>query len=102
MEIICINDIFTQEQIEKIPNRPKQNSLYSIREIIYYQELQETGFLLNEIHNPYLPHNKMGIDCTFEPTFNSKRFTTLNGESITKEHIKQLQQTIKRETMRLL
>jgi hypothetical protein len=95
MDIICINDTFSPEQIAEIPNRPVKDKLYSMRDVIFYPDLNETGFLLNEIENPHLPTTRYGVEGTFEPTFNSKRFTTLNGDSITDEHISEFKKSTK-------
>lgn len=65
----CINDVFNPEQLLKIPNRPKLNEYYTIREIIVFDT--NTGVLLEEISNSHIPSKKYG---TIEPSFNIERF----------------------------
>jgi hypothetical protein len=83
-EIICIDDEFTQEQILHIPNRPVKDKIYTIRDIFYLPS-GEVGIHLHELTNPNLPHPS-GLG-TFEPNFNSKRFTTLNNQPINYEKV---------------
>ena len=68
--MICINDNFTTEQMEAIPNRPIKDEHYSIRDVVKYMD-GRVGYLLNEIHNPPLDR---GNGFSFEPTFGTFRF----------------------------
>jgi hypothetical protein len=85
MDIICINDNFTPEQMADIPNRPQEGQIYTIRDVVKSQN--GVGLLLNEVQNP---HNgwtiRNGMKFTFEPNFSQTRFTTLLGESLTEEY----------------
>ena len=88
MDILCINDVFSPEQMAVIPNRPQKGNMYSIRDIV--KSSVGTGILLNEIHNPHNGWAEMnGMKFTFEPNFNINRFSNLNGDVLTYEMIKQ-------------
>lgn len=79
MEIICINDKFSAEQIAVIPNRPVEGNIYTWRARRKTRE-GKIGIMLHEIINPEIP----GVaGMMFEPAFNVKRFTTLSGEVVT-------------------
>lgn len=81
MDIICINDKFTPEQIADIPNRPVRDKIYTIRDVI--KSANGIGLLLNEIHNPQNGWTvRDGMKFTFEPNFNINRFTDLNGSPL--------------------
>jgi hypothetical protein len=95
MEVICINDTFTQEQITNIPNRPVKDKLYTIRDIIFYSHLNKTAVLLNEIENPELLTVRFGVECMFEPSFDIERFATLNNTPISNEHISEFKKARK-------
>lgn len=89
MEIICINDQFSPEQIQHIPNRPVRDNIYTIRDVIRSQN--GIGLLLNEIRNPsdsgYTTIN--GMDFSFEANFNQNRFTKLDGSPLTEQDLLQ-------------
>jgi len=88
MDILCINDVFSPEQMAVIPNRPQKGNMYTIRDIVKSQ--YGTGLLLNEIQNPKNGWAEMsGTKFTFEPNFNISRFSNLNGEVLTYEMIRQ-------------
>lgn len=87
MDIICIDDHFTPEQIAEIPNRPVRDSIYSIRDMV--KSANGIGLLLNEIHNP--PTGwvmRQGMRFTFEPNFNIRRFANLQHQPLTYEMVK--------------
>ncbi len=87
MDIICIDDHFTAEQIAEIPNRPVQDTMYSIRDVV--KSANGIGLLLNEIHNPqtgWVVRN--GIKFTFEPNFSIRRFADLQHMPLNYEMIK--------------
>lgn len=89
MDIICIDDNFTPEQMAEIPNRPIKDKLYTIRDIV--KSANGTGLLLNEIHNPqngWVMRN--GMKFTFEPNFNIRRFSDLQHQPLTYEMIQQV------------
>lgn len=89
MDIICINDSFSPEQIAIIPNRPVEGKFYSIREVIPSQK--GTALLLNEIHNPKNGWTEInGMKFTFEPSFSIDRFTNINGDTLTAEMLKEI------------
>ena len=89
MDILCIDDNFSPEQIAVIPNRPQKDQMYSIRDVV--KSSLGTGLLLNEIENPHNGWAEMnGMKFTFEPNFNINRFANLNGEMLTYEMVKEV------------
>ncbi|MBK9016798.1 MAG: hypothetical protein IPM82_23500 [Saprospiraceae bacterium] len=90
MDIICIDDHFTPEQMADIPNRPIKDNLYSIRDVV--KSANGIGLLLNEIQNP---HNgwttRNGMKFTFEPNFNINRFADLQHMPLNYEMVKEVQ-----------
>jgi hypothetical protein len=89
MDIICIDDNFTPEQINDIPNRPIKDKMYSIRDVV--KSANGVGLLLNEIHNP---HNgwttRNGMKFTFEPNFNIRRFADLQYMPLSVEQVQEV------------
>ena len=89
MDIICIDDNFTPEQMAIIPSRPTKDTIYSIRDVV--KSANGTGLLLNEIRNP---HNgwteRNGMRFTFEPNFSIRRFASLDGSPVNYEMVKSL------------
>lgn len=94
MEVICINGTFSQDFLlyykEHGVEVPRENLIYSIREVVNHTNGQ-TGVRLDQIKNPEIPdfHTILG-NILIEPTFNIKRFAKLNGGEITKEEIKEI------------
>lgn len=89
MDIICINDNFESEKLIYFKKYgvivPKKNKIYTIRKIINHT-IGVKGLLLHEIINPKIPANIISIgDVLIEPTWNINRFSTLNGDKITKQ-----------------
>ena len=72
--VICINDIFSPDQISSIPNRPIRNKIYTIRNIIEYSS-NVIGIHLEEILNPELTDRE--YLTKFEPSFDINRFKEL-------------------------
>jgi hypothetical protein len=90
MDIICINDNFSPEQVAEIPNRPIKDKMYTIRDIV--KSANGIGLLLNEIHNPkngWVVRD--GMKFTFEPNFNINRFSDLQNQPLNYETIKQVE-----------
>jgi hypothetical protein len=84
MEVITINDKYTPLQIAYMPSRPNVDDIVHIIDTVTYPD-GAVGVLLAEHDNPPVKHsNGLG---TYIPTFNIKRFTTLNSDKITKEMI---------------
>ena len=83
MDVICINDSFEQRFIEICPNRPVQDSIYSIRDIRKTRD-GKTGVLLNELENPPVSEGEF----SFEPGFDIERFRRLDGSPLKREHLK--------------
>jgi len=70
----CINDIFTPQQIEYIPNRPCKGSIYETRKRL--KTRNGDGLLLIEIENPLINDPLTGMK--FEPSFSVKRFVVVD------------------------
>lgn len=71
--VVCVNDKFTKEAMNLIPNRPVEGVTYTVREKVRYITMGGTvGYLLEEITNPTVMHPSGA--GTFEPTFNESRF----------------------------
>ncbi len=88
MDIICIDDNFTPEQIADIPNRPIKDKMYSIRDIV--KSANGVGLLLNEIENPKTGWTmRAGEKFTFEPNFSIRRFANLEQMPLTYEMVKE-------------
>lgn len=80
-EVICINDVFSDEQIKLIPNRPKKDKIYVVRDS--FKTRNGNALHLMEITNPPLKHpSGMG---TFEPSFSSERFAPLISDELLSE-----------------
>lgn len=93
MDVICINSKFSQDQLEFYStfgvNIPKENSLYTIRQIRY--DRGKHGLLLNELNNPEVPIKSLIKGVIFiEPSWDSNRFTTLLGEKISLEELESI------------
>lgn len=89
MEIICINDIFSQE-VRAIYEQygvvtPREGVYYSVRNIVISRK--GIGFLLNELINPKIPIGEGENGFMVEPNFNTNRFANLDGSEITQQQL---------------
>lgn len=90
MDIICIDDHFTPEQMAEIPNRPVKGKMYSIRDVV--KSANGIGLLLNEIHNPHTGWVvRNGMKFTFEPNFNIRRFSDLQNQPLNYEMVRHVE-----------
>lgn len=71
--VVCINDLFSDEQIAMIPNRPVKDKQYTIDEVMITR--RGKAVTLVEIDNPPLTH-PTGLG-TFTPSFDINRFRNL-------------------------
>jgi len=71
--VVCINDVFSDEQIAMIPNRPVRDVQYTIDEVLITR--RGKAVTLVEIDNPPLTH-PTGLG-TFTPSFDINRFRNL-------------------------
>ena len=71
--VVCINDLFTDEQIAMIPSRPVRDGQYTIDEVMITR--RGKAVTLVEIDNPPLTH-PTGLG-TFTPSFDINRFRNL-------------------------
>ena len=89
MDIICIDDHFTPEQMAEIPNRPIKDKMYTIRDLV--KSANGIGLLLNEIQNPQNGWTmRNGMKFTFEPNFNIRRFANLQNQPLTYEMVREV------------
>lgn len=92
MDLICIDDKFNDEYLKfysrfKIET-PVKDSIYRIREITKHSN-GEYGILLVEIVNSKVPVKNVGIVMFLEPSWATRRFTTLDGRELTLEMLKE-------------
>jgi len=74
--VVCINDVFDPRSIQAIPNRPKKGTIYTVREMVYYDMHDKMGIMVTEIRNP---KSIKGLFGSFlEPSFNIARFAPAN------------------------
>lgn len=76
-QVVCINDVFDPRSIELIPNRPKKDNVYTIRDMRYYNMLDKTGVLLVEIKNSINVYDRLSKSFQ-EPTFSLHRFVPID------------------------
>jgi len=76
-QVVCINDVFDPRSIELIPNRPKKDNVYTIRDMRYYNMLDKTGVLLVEIKNSINVYDRFSKSFQ-EPTFSLHRFVPID------------------------
>lgn len=69
-QVLCINDKFDTNIVSLIPNRPVEEKIYTIRDILLTRNGKAVH--LEEITNPPL-YDKVH-NGTFEPSFNINRF----------------------------
>ena len=70
--VVCINDVFDLRTIEVIPNRPNKGTVYTVREMAYYDMHDKMGLMLMELRNPRIVKGLFGT--LLEPSFNITRF----------------------------
>ena len=75
-QVVCIDDNFDPRSMEIIPNRPKKDSIYTVREMRYYDMHDKMGITLVEIKNPLMVKDFFGR--LQEPSFNIIRFAPLD------------------------
>ena len=80
-QVVCINDVFHPIQLRSIPNRPIKDVTYTIRDIRYYDMLDKTGLMLEEISNPHSVTDLFGRPQ--EPSFNIIRFKAVQKKKST-------------------
>ena len=88
-QVVCIDDVFDPRSIEVIPNRPKKDSIYTIREIRYYDMHDKMGVTLVEVKNAHDVRDFFGK--LQEPSFNIVRFVAIDEvlDEISIEEIKE-------------
>jgi hypothetical protein len=98
MEIICVNGVFSPQQMELFSRYgvvvPVEDSIYTIRDVIKPSGKEGVGILLEEIVNPKIPlaHPIMDTVTHHEPNWAIHRFSTLSGEPLSREDIERIKQ----------
>lgn len=75
-QVVCIDDHFDPISVEIIPNRPRKDVIYTVRDMVFYDMHDKMGVLLHEIHNPKIVRGLFGT--ALEPSFNVIRFAPLD------------------------
>jgi hypothetical protein len=75
-QVVCIDDVFDPRSMHIIPNRPKKDNIYTIREMRYYDMHDKMGVTLVEIKNAQNVKDYFGK--VQEPSFNIIRFAPLD------------------------
>ena len=70
--VVCINDSFDPQSMQVIPNRPTKGTVYTVRDVVYYDMHDKTGLMLLELRNPRIVKGLFG--ALLEPSFNVVRF----------------------------
>lgn len=70
--VVCINDVFDPLSVMYIPNRPSKGTVYTVREMNYYDMHDKMGVMLVELKNPQIVKGLFGT--LLEPSFNITRF----------------------------
>lgn len=87
-KVVCINDDFTEEQKELIPNRPVRDHHYTIDEVLITR--RGKAVTLVELDNPPLLHPSGA--GTFIPSFDINRFREL--DEVPEETVKEALQEV--------
>ena len=86
--VVCINDLFSDEQIAMIPNRPVKDKQYTIDEVMITRRGKAVTHV--EIDNPPLNH-PTGLG-TFIPSFDINRFRDL--EEVPAEEVRKAEEAL--------
>ncbi|HUC80705.1 MAG TPA: hypothetical protein VMR70_07290 [Flavisolibacter sp.] len=86
--VVCINDVFSDEQVALIPNRPVKDEQYTIDEVMITR--RGKAVTLVEIDNPPLTH-PTGLG-TFVPSFDINRFRELS--EVPAEEVKEKEEAL--------
>lgn len=94
MEVICINDTFAPDQLsfwlKHGAKHPVEGNIYHIRDTRKHTTGEVSVYLTEFDDNPLVPimHPILGVQM-MEVGFSKDRFTTLLGDSIDLERVKQ-------------
>ena len=75
-QVVCVDDVFDPKSIEVIPNRPKKDKIYTIREMRYYDLHDKMCVTLVEVKNAHNVRDFFGK--LQEPSFNIVRFVPID------------------------
>jgi hypothetical protein len=94
MDVICVDGKFPEDAKQFWTKYgvvwPEQGKMYTIRDVIKNTN-GDTGLLLEELVNPKVPikHPILGW-VQYEPNWNINRFSTLKGDAIDREALKDI------------
>lgn len=98
MELICINDIYTQDQLDIFLKYeikyPKEGEIVELVGID--KTRMGVGLFVSPYHNQYIKSIAYGVETSREVSFSSKRFTTLLGEPITTEMLQEIKKNMQK------
>ncbi len=104
--IVCINDNFDAIQQATIPNLPKRDEQYVVRDAFQVTRNGTSSGIwavhLKELTNPHLPHPS-GLG-TFEPSFAADRFVQLADDDAVHERdaevmLRQIEEEVELEVL---
>lgn len=104
-KVVCVKDAFDAIQKSTIPNLPKRDISYRVRDAFQVNRNGTASGIwalhLTEIRNPMLPHPS-GLG-TFEPSFAASRFATVvdDEEAVAKEVEEMLKELVEEEELQL-
>ena len=98
--VVCVNDAFDPVQQATIPNLPKREITYTVRDAFQVTRNGTSSGIwalhLKEITNPNLPHPS-GLG-TFEPSFAANRFAELSDdEQLAEQEVEELMRELEVE-----
>ena len=102
-KVVCVKDSFDAVQQATIPNLPKRDVSYRVRDAFQVTRNGTTSGVwalhLTEIRNPMLPHPS-GLG-TFEPSFAAERFATVVDDeaAVAQEIEEMLNELVEEETL---
>ncbi len=86
--IICVNDSWSASALELVPNRPKKDSFYVVRDLlINFNNTGNDGVYLEEIYNPDI---RLNTGIYKEPCFRVDRFSKVDGLEGVLEEVEEL------------
>lgn len=104
-KVVCVRDSFDPIQQATIPNLPKKDVTYRVRDAFQVTRNGTSSGVwalhLTEIRNPMLPHPS-GLG-TFEPSFAAARFATVveDEEAVAEEIEEMLNKLVEEEELQL-
>jgi len=100
-ELICINSKYTGEQLAVFIKHgisyPSENEIVELDRVENLPRIGKIGLFVKPYTGQYITGIEHGVEVSKELSFDSKRFTTLLGEPISEEILKQFKEDSKKE-----